>query len=580
MKYLLKISPRRAAFLSLLVLAVGTPSAAADGDRPSTGTKAGIYGRVYTIDEKTKGLRVLPKAEIELLGQDGTTLRGQATSDARGYYSITSLTAGSYTYRISAAGYREEDSGRGFQLQLTEGDAVIDFTIQKGTKAPNTRPPELPKVKVGQLRGQVYEKTSTGELLGVAGATVYLRKVGSRELLTVFTSSPTEGQNSSGYQSDLEAGQWQVTVQASGDYQTPPVSVEVHADEMSIQDLFLIRPGPDESAGGVQTQPGTDVSGGGGLTRFVPEVIDGGGFQRARQGLRGTVTLADASAGSSPHIHVSIEHLPDRAGDKLVPEPALLDAKGSYQVDRRPGRYVVVAEADGYLSKRSADTDVLSGSYTVVDLKLERRPADLVVKVCSAETKQPLGLATVRLRRPTDPLSSATTQYTDAAGTSIFKSTPAGDYQVLASMTGYKPAVTPVQLRAGETKPLEIDLEPDTKPATLTVKVLDAYTRDPLDKAPVKVTPPDGQDVQESVSDNKGISKITVAKPGRCLLSVSKAGYTAQQHQVTLDSGEKRETFYLVSLDPTLTLYVTNAAETPLAGVELRITPASPMART
>lgn len=555
MTYRILTGSRRATFLALLILAGTTTRVAADDAKPSTEALAGIYGRVYAHDDKTKGLELVPGAAIELLDQAGKVV-GQATSNDQGYYAIA-LKGGTYFYRVNAAGYREENSGRGFSLQLTEGDAVLNFTLERGTTDPNAKPPDLPKVTVGGLIGQVYEKTSTGKLLGVSGATVALRKVGSPRVLIVHTKAPVDGKDSGYELGSIEAGEWQITAWANGFDPLAPAAVTVRADDQRDHDILLIRPPEPNPVSPVQ--PGSGGQGTFGVA-----------------GLRGVISLADASPGHAPPIRATIH----RAGTRTASDPIKLTAEGNYQVGCPPGRYVVRAEAEGYLPRDSEVSDVLSSRYTTVNLRLERRLAELLVKVFSAESKKTLGYATLRLRRPAEPLSKAATQNTDAAGQSLFKPIAAGDYQVLAGMAGFKPEGKSLQVRAGESNKLELYLTPDTTPTTLTVYVYDSEKRK-LSEAAVQVRPA-GQAALEGVTDSNGASQIKLVKPAPCVLTVSKPGHILQQRQVVLGSGENTQAFYLYpvrSPDPTLTLLVTSAkSKAPLPGVELRIQPALPKA--
>ena len=597
MPYRIKTHSRRVALLTLLILAVGTPRADAQGAKPPTGSRAGIFGHVYSQDEKTKALTAIPGATIELL--QGGKVVGQATSNARGYYSIEQLSAGAaYHYRVTATGYRDEDSGRGFELNLTEGDAPQDFTMQKGANDPNAKKPEMPTDPVGHLCGQVYEKTPAGEWLGVNGAEVYLRKIGTTKLKRVIVNPPTDGKSSSGYYANLEAGQWQIIVQADGFDPPPPAIVDIVADQMADpKDLFLTRPAHDSHGTGSLVRRPTPAdnqlaivpgswkdpafSGGGGLSRYEPKQTGDGGvtkFVPTYQGLSGTITLADATSGNTTPIRVGIRRAADRAD---VPStPVQLDAQGAYKIDRPPGRYTITAEADGYLPAQSSESEVLAGSYKAVNLKLERRPAELLVKVYDAETKLPLGDATLRKRRPNEALGAAS-EMTDATGQFTFKAMPAGEFQVLATMTGYKAGGAIVTLGAGKNETLEISLTRDAKPATLIVSVHDAENPNGLVGVNVQVTPIGGKGLDPSTTDSKGSSKkVDLAKPGTFKITVSKTGYIDQERTVALEAGDNSQTFdlqHVKSLEPKLTLIAIDAKKgTPLEGVSLNISPALP----
>ena len=547
-------------FLALLILAGTTTPMAAEGAQPAKETKAGIFGRVYSQDGKTSQL--VPGATIEVLDQAGKTV-GTATSDQRGNYAIT-LKAGTYSYRISAPGYQDENSGRGFELRITEGDAVYNFNLKKGTTDPNAKKPDLPKVAVGSLIGQVYERTAAGKLLGVSGAKVVLLKVGSTKVFELKTRAPIAGQNSGFELGSMEAGEWQVTIAPlTGFNPVDPVRVTVGADDQRDQDFILTRP-PEPKDPIDPPSPNIPLNPAG--------FVDGGGTGvGGMAGLRGVITLADATPGYAPPIRVFVY----RPESKPSPNPIKLTAQGTYQVVRPPGRYFVYAEADGYQSKRSDISDVLAGRLTVVNLRLERQPAELLVKVYCGESKKSLGYALVLKRQPGEPLNKADKQYTDTAGQCLFKPVAPGEYQILAGMDGFKPEGKTIQIRAGESNKLELYLTPDTTPTTLIVYVYGENSK--LSGATVKVTPT-GHAVLEGVTESNGVSQIKLDKPVQCTLIVSKPGYILQQRQVALVAGDNTQTFNLLqepSLEPKLTLLVTSAkSQLPLAGVDVRFQPA------
>lgn len=507
-------------------------------------SKAGIYGRVYTVDESTKGLKPITGAQIEIFNQANSVV-GQATTNDLGYYSIK-VAAGSYTFKVSAAGYRDEYSGRGFSLQITEGDAVQNFTLEKGKNDPNVKPPETPITTVGQLRGQIYEKTKKGEIISVQGAKVVMRKLNSPATvkpLTIQAQNPSESVPNSGYYTTLEAGKWQLSVQAEGFLPiVHPDPVEVLADKMAIQDLLLTRPPEPEP-------------------KF--------------QGLQGQVVLLNAPKVAPP-IRVKIDRLGGRVGMPPTTIPAPLNAMNQFKVDVSPGRFVVTAEADGYLPGRSEISDVLEGKYTTVEIQLKPRPAELLVKVFAEETKKPLAGATVKIRLGEEALSKAPTLRTAENGTTKYETTDLTPRQVLAMMPGYKSAGKPITLKAGTDNVVEIFLAADVQPSVLIVKVIDAVTLEVLPNVAIKVTPA-MEKPMEGLTNPQGTLTLNMPKQGKFPIAATKANYTQINSQVEIFAGNNERTITMrkiVPEDATLTVRVFCAkVGEPLKDVTLRLTP-------
>jgi hypothetical protein len=211
-----------AALLTAIVFASRVEAA----DDKATAAKSGVYGHVYGRDPQTKRLSPLNGTKVELVDATRRTV-GQAASDERGYYTISPIGAGDFFYKVSAAGYRAEKGRRGFSLLLTEGDAVVDFTLEPGPTDPTSppdpddKPSEIPVIAVGQLIGQVYEKTDDGALRGVNGAWITGRKTDSMSHFAVQATAPTEGgERPSGYLRRVEAGKWRLSVRPTGSRRT------------------------------------------------------------------------------------------------------------------------------------------------------------------------------------------------------------------------------------------------------------------------------------------------------------------------------------------------------------------------
>jgi hypothetical protein len=227
--------------------------------------------------------------------------------------------------------------------------------------------------------------------------------------------------------------------------------------------------------------------------------------------------------------------------------PVQPDPQGTFKTETPAGRFVVLAEADGYYPSQSEISEVLPGGYTSVTLKLQRRPADLVVKVFSAETKTPLGEERVRVRRPDQDLASATDLHTDATGQTVFRSTAPGTFQVLAHMPGYKPGGKSIDLKAAGDQ-VELYLSPDSTPLTLVLTVLDG-DRHPIADAAAKLTVPAAAEVAGKTTA-AGTATMQVPRQGMYPFVVNRPGYGPFQGQLELLAGNNERTVYLRRLYP------------------------------
>lgn len=201
----------------------------------------GVMGRVLGVDEGGKLLGTVPGAKIELKG-GGTT-----TSDATGRYKID-VPPGTYPYRLTAAGYKDEDSGRGVQLQLSEGYAVFNFTLTKGKTDPKKRPKEQPEFKSGRLKGRVYEKTPKGDV-GIGGAVISLRRQGGQGLTRVVTRG-ADRKGAGNYEVRLAEGEWRASVTARGYEQfVDPKAIRIPVGGEAVRDFVLRREKPPGEMG-------------------------------------------------------------------------------------------------------------------------------------------------------------------------------------------------------------------------------------------------------------------------------------------------------------------------------------------
>lgn len=166
--------------LPLFVLLAAPLLHAADG---------AVHGRVYGQDEKGANLGPVANAKIELRSETGGAA-ASVTTNEYGYYQIATLAVGAYRYKVTAAGFRDEDEKRGFAMPQDTREFVHDFLLSREPK-PGGSPAQSSIVQPA-VHGRVYGQTEKGENLGpIPGAKVeLLASQGGRVVATATASSP------------------------------------------------------------------------------------------------------------------------------------------------------------------------------------------------------------------------------------------------------------------------------------------------------------------------------------------------------------------------------------------------------
>lgn len=167
-------------YLLLFILLCAAVSHAADG---------GVHGRVYGQDEKGENLGPVANAKIELKSETGGAA-ATVTTNSYGYYQIATLTAGAYRYKVTAAGFRDEDEMRGFAMPKDTREFVHDFLLTKESKGQNG--PAQSQIVQPAVHGRVYGQDEKGENLGpLPGAKVELLSgPGGTVVATATANSP------------------------------------------------------------------------------------------------------------------------------------------------------------------------------------------------------------------------------------------------------------------------------------------------------------------------------------------------------------------------------------------------------
>ncbi|WP_395750813.1 carboxypeptidase regulatory-like domain-containing protein [Prosthecobacter sp.] len=148
-----------------------------------------VHGRVYGQNEKGDNLGPVANAKIELRGEDGAGM-ASVTTNEYGYYQIATLAAGAYRYKVTAAGFRDEDEKRGFAMPPDTREFVHDFLLSREPK-PGSGPAQSNIVQPA-VHGRVYGQTEKGDNLGpIPGAKIeLLAGQGGKVVATATADSP------------------------------------------------------------------------------------------------------------------------------------------------------------------------------------------------------------------------------------------------------------------------------------------------------------------------------------------------------------------------------------------------------
>ncbi len=400
---------------------------------------AGAHGRVYALDKSGKIVGNVSGATIELKNQAGAVV-ATITSGQNGYYKAD-LPAGQYFYKVTVAGYKDEDKGRGFTIQQSDQGHIYDFWLVKGPNDPQKQPPQIPIVEIGKLKGHVWEKTEKGELLGIPKAEIALRRDGSPQLAKVITrGTDKDGKQAGFYNVVIQTGSWRASVKAAG-FETlvDPKPITIEAGKEVTQDFTLKRR--------PQKPPGN-------------------------QGIKGIVRVHGSRLGQFPP-DMKVEIIPVASAMSKVGAVAV-DKKGGFRRDLLPGSYRAQATAKGYRPADSGVKFVFAGKYTMVELLLvpERtpeqppeqpqepdkpdetdRPSEMRLMLTVMEDLQqgrrPLPGAKLLVRRSNQGLGEAQRSTADKLGKAEFILKQPGPYVALAQAEGFQPSGIKFEAAAG-----------------------------------------------------------------------------------------------------------------------------------
>ncbi len=538
----------------------GTCRAATDrragaGDRRSVGP---AWPRVRTRCVRRLG-RPPRGARLEFKGPSGD-IAAQTTSQSDGYYRVA-LSPGSYTYKVQCTGFRDEDVGRGVALKISEGFAIYNFSLVRGKDDSTGQPPPQSPEPTGILTGRVLEKTDDQATRGVPQAAITLSRELDQQQHQVTTAR--DGR----YRIVLPSGDWRASVSAQGYAKyADPDPIAVNSGERAERDFMLAA---------------------------ASSAVVG------EQGIRGSITLqgAPASAITDPSLEVWIRPLDPVA---LPIRIESLDL-GRYQRTLSPGTYQVAARHPSFRTAMSSPREVVSGSYTTIDLTLTPLPAPsadapsaLVVSVYEqlhddVTDRAPLPESWVVVRRPNQPLEEAVRRQADFDGQATFTGLSPGDYDVLAYQEGFRPGGVQYQIVGGEEHHLEIllqrkaapdqptDTPPKTAPLSRGRLHVWVVQRTPTgvvvgDAANVRVLR-EGREAAAGATDGRGAFVTEPLEAGELQLDVGKEGFLPASLNVIL---EDRDQLLDVVLDSATPVTPATPGETPAPSPSGRPQPADP----
>ncbi len=491
---------------TLLTLFCGLTGVFADGP--------GVQGRVFEVKQDGSVAGLVAGAKIEFI--NGAT----TTTDAAGFYKVT-LSPGSYLYKVTAPGFKDEDSGRGMQLQLSDGFAVYNFALTRGESDPNNAPPPRPETPSGGLEGRVFEKITGNP--GIGGAEILLRRDGTRNLTRVISAT---GKDPGNYEISLPVGTWRASVSAVGFTQLVDATpIEITAGNTTKRDFEMERPVSD---------PKTD------------------------QGIRGGVRIIPGQRPAVKLNEVSIRVIPLNESSFGAQDLKSPKGDGQFEVRLAAGPYRVEAGAKGYETAVSGPVQVFPDRYSQVKLVLR---GDLGLKVeffvFDAETKLPLAGTAIQLQ-PKDG-NSMVEGKSDRLGQLSLRLPEEGNWNMQAIREGYANWSQTSDITGLLGDRIMIPMKPGTstpppeitKATELRVTVLDAQNRKPVAGASVTVRQGSQRlsDAPKSDTDSSGHASFKLPGKGEYTALVRAAGFKAGGSRIELKTGESKQMEVLLESD-------------------------------
>ncbi|GAB1765757.1 carboxypeptidase regulatory-like domain-containing protein [Priestia megaterium] len=440
------------------------------------GNPARLIGRV--VDQETQ--LPITGALIEVFNEADVSV-GFGLTDENGRYVIEGLPQGAFSVRSSASSYISET----VQTQLIPNEVLeLNFVLTKTAAF------------TGAIIGQVVDNSTS---IPVANARVKL--LDNQEQLIASTTTNEAGQY---FFVSLKAGTYTVVVDADG-YQ---------AQQQSVTLTVLFEQGEAVVAN----------------------------FRLDRIGSRATITGKVVNADTKQPIFGATIQIINTEGQIIG--RATTDPLGRFTInDILPGTYTILVTATGFTPADPQQITVISGE--VLDLQtfeLKQIPSStgaITGRVVDNSTSVPIANVRINLLDNQGQLVASTT--TNEAGEYSFVSLKAGTYTVVVDADGYQaipPSVT-LTIRQGETKRADFRLNPIGSRTTITGKVINADTKQPIFGATIHVINTEGQIVVRATTNRRGRFTIHDILPGTYTILVTAIGFIpADPQQITVISGE------------------------------------------
>jgi len=229
-------------------------------------------------------------------------------------------------------------------------------------------------------------------------------------------------------------------------------------------------------------------------------------------------------------------------------KPLSTGANGVFEIKKvRTGVTVVTVGAPGY-QPQSTPLDVKKGGVTTYDFKLRSLVSYGVVagQVLDATTEQPLN---ARIEFPKSKLAAVNSGQT--GGAFRVNNVPTGVYSVTAALEGYFTGSQTVTVEDGKVANVVFNLTPSSMTSTLTGKVSDKKTGDPL---AATVSFPGSSVASVSTDAGTGVYKTQIPV-GSYTVQAEAEGYIKQTAAVVVEKDKPQvKDFQLVKEGMSITL--------------------------
>ncbi|MCF6137925.1 carboxypeptidase regulatory-like domain-containing protein [Pseudalkalibacillus berkeleyi] len=241
--------------------------------------------------------------------------------------------------------------------------------------------------------------------------------------------------------------------------------------------------------------------------------------------INGTVTNSGGGA-----INNATVLLVDTSGN--IVDDTTTNIAGSYSFPSiSAGQYSIQVTATNFQSATKG-VKVTANNTSIVNFVLEPNPGT-VQGVVTSEGSLISG-ALVEILNTADSVVTQTT--TNASGEYVVDDLAPGDYKLRVSKELFMTEVLGFNLSAGETETLNVELKPN--PGTLTGKVTDSETGDPLSNTTVQVTNGTGVTVGTTMTDINGDYTLTRLAPGSYTVTFIAIGYGSQSIGAKIQSNQ------------------------------------------